>query len=132
MEELYSNLKHLTHIKVKDKTLSQRYTKYNPAKEDRLFLKGNLEYWSGSAVFGKQTEKWLTENGYVIDENKTVWAKPEIKIYFNDKREPITFTVDTYEDAISYRNNVLEIAKQQGGDFVILADIKINNDGTGK
>ncbi len=105
MGQTLSNLNQLVHIKIKDKVMTTRYT-YHPArKKFWIFVEERPAIFTAIG-YSDCTEQELNDCGFVVDENKSVWVKPKVFLYFSNSGNPIEYSFDTYEEAGKFVHNV--------------------------
>lgn len=110
--ELISNLHQLVHIKIMDKKYVSKY-QYIPAQPAKWYRRAKPAslYNHMYSEVPLPNENWLEQNSYTLDDKNRIWSLPRMFIWFSDGSAPLEYVFQKYEDAVVYRDKVLEECK---------------------
>ena len=113
-QELLSNLHQLVHIKITDKQLKSKYT-YLPPEKAKWYRKAKpARLFDGYFTVNLPDDEWLKDNHYILDEENKIWSKPRLYLWFSDGDKPLQYIYQTYEEAVTGRDRIVEKSKNIG------------------
>jgi hypothetical protein len=122
IEELFSNLDLLTHVKLVDRKELSDLMVVNGRPASRFKKEIPLRVFQNGKPIAFLSQQWLNLNNFEIDNKFRIFSKPKVQMFFMGAPKSMDMNFAHVEQAIDFRNKVMKRCK---GNLVNLLEIEI-------